>query len=55
MDNSIADLFNKGFVDREEAIARANNPGKMDKMLGQTPTSSNAKRQEKKPEPSPVA
>jgi twitching motility protein PilT len=54
MDNSIADLFNKGFVDREEAIARANNPGKMDKMLGQT-SSNSAKRQEKKPEPTPVA
>jgi twitching motility protein PilT len=33
MDNGIAELYSKGYIDREEAIARANNPGKMDKML----------------------
>ena len=33
MDNSIADMYAKGFLDREEAIARSNNPGKMEKLL----------------------
>ncbi|MHC4644484.1 MAG: type IV pilus twitching motility protein PilT [Planctomycetota bacterium] len=33
MDNSIADLYAKGFVDAEEAIARSNNPGKMEKTI----------------------
>ncbi len=33
MDNSIAELYSKGFVDAEEAIARANNPGKMEKII----------------------
>jgi len=33
MDNSIADMYFKGFIDREEAVARSNNPGKMDKLL----------------------
>jgi len=33
MDNSIADMYFKGYIDREEAITRSNNPGKMDKLL----------------------
>jgi len=33
MDNSIADLYFKGFIDREDAIVRSTNPGKMDKLL----------------------
>jgi len=33
MDNSIADCYFKGFVSREEAIARSTNPGKMEKEL----------------------
>jgi len=33
MDNSIADMCFNGFIDREEAISRSTNPGKMDKQL----------------------
>jgi twitching motility protein PilT len=33
MDNSIAELASKGFIDREEAILRSNNRVKMEKML----------------------
>jgi twitching motility protein PilT len=33
MDGSIADMYFKGFLDREEAITRSNNPAKMDKLL----------------------
>ncbi len=33
MDNSIADMYFKGFIDRDEAIVRSANPGKMEKML----------------------
>jgi len=33
MDNSIAEMYSEGYIDREEAVARANNPGKMDKLL----------------------
>jgi twitching motility protein PilT len=33
MDNSIADLYLKGYLDREDAVSRANNPGKMEKLL----------------------
>ncbi len=33
MDFSIADMYFKGFIDREEAIVRSTNPGKMDKQL----------------------
>ena len=36
MDNSIIDMYFKGFLDREEAIAKSTNPGKMEKVL--TPT-----------------
>ena len=33
MDNSIADMYFKGYIDREEAVMRSNNPGKMEKLL----------------------
>jgi len=33
LDNSIADMYFKGYIDREEAIACSSNPGKMDKTL----------------------
>ncbi|MBN2019005.1 MAG: PilT/PilU family type 4a pilus ATPase [Sedimentisphaerales bacterium] len=33
MDNSIADAYFKGFIGREEAIARSSNPAKMEKLL----------------------
>jgi twitching motility protein PilT len=33
LDNSIADMYFKGFIDREEAINRSSNPGKMEKVL----------------------
>ena len=33
LDNSIADMYHKGFIDREEAIIRSSNPGKMEKIL----------------------
>ncbi|MHC4791670.1 MAG: type IV pilus twitching motility protein PilT [Planctomycetota bacterium] len=33
MDHSIADMYFKGFIDRDEAIGRSTNPGKMDKLL----------------------
>ena len=33
MDNSILEMCSKGYIDREEAITRANNPGKMEKVL----------------------
>lgn len=33
MDNSIAEMYSKGYIDREEAIARSSNPGRMEKML----------------------
>jgi len=33
MDNSITEMYFKGFLDREEAITRSNNPGKMEKVL----------------------
>ncbi len=33
MDNSITDMYFKGFLDRNEAIARSTNPGKMEKTL----------------------
>ncbi|MHC4071942.1 MAG: hypothetical protein ACYTGS_07925 [Planctomycetota bacterium] len=34
LDNSIADMYFKGYIDREEAIMRSNSPAKMEKMLG---------------------
>jgi twitching motility protein PilT len=33
MDHSIADMCLKGYIDREEAILRSTNPGKLDKLL----------------------
>jgi len=33
LDKSIAEMYFKGHVEREEAITRSTNPGKMDKML----------------------
>ena len=37
MDHSIQQNFMKGFLDREEAIMRSSNPGKMEKLLPATP------------------
>jgi twitching motility protein PilT len=36
MDHSIQQNFMKGFLDREEAIMRSSNPGKMEKLLPAT-------------------
>jgi twitching motility protein PilT len=33
LDTSIADMYLKGYIDREEAINRSSNPGKMEKTL----------------------
>lgn len=33
MDYGIADMYFKGFIDREEAITRSTNPGKMEKLF----------------------
>ncbi len=33
MDHSIAQMYSKGYIDREEAILRSTNPGKMEKVL----------------------
>ncbi len=33
MDHSIAENYSKGYLDREEAVMRSNNPAKMDKTL----------------------
>jgi twitching motility protein PilT len=33
MDHSIADMYSQGYIDREEAIMRATNPGKMSKTV----------------------
>jgi twitching motility protein PilT len=37
MDHSIAEMYSKGYIDREEAISRAHNPGKMEKLLPAAP------------------
>ncbi|MHC4153338.1 MAG: type IV pilus twitching motility protein PilT [Planctomycetota bacterium] len=37
MDISIADMYSKGYIDREEAVSRAHNPGKMEKLLAPVP------------------
>lgn len=37
MDHSIQQNYMKGFLDREEAIVRSSNPGKMEKLLPATP------------------
>jgi twitching motility protein PilT len=36
MDHSIAQMFFNGFIDKEEAIVRSANPGKMEKLLAQS-------------------
>jgi twitching motility protein PilT len=33
LDTSIADMYSKGYIDRDEAIMRSSNPAKMEKML----------------------
>lgn len=33
LDNSIADMYSRGYIDRDEAIMRSSNPGKMEKTL----------------------
>ena len=33
MDDSIAEMYSKGYIDREEAVTRSSNPGKMEKIL----------------------
>jgi len=33
LDSSISDMYSKGYIDREDAIIRSNNPGKMEKLL----------------------
>ena len=33
MDSSITEMYSKGYIDREEAISRSANPGKMEKLL----------------------
>ena len=39
MDHSIIDIYNKGYVDREEAVNHSSNPAKMEKTLGAEPQS----------------
>jgi twitching motility protein PilT len=34
MDASIIEMFNKGYLDRQEAIARSSDSAKMEKMIG---------------------
>jgi len=46
MDYSISEMYFNGFIDREEAILRSSNPGKMDKLL--TPENRVKKAQLKK-------
>jgi twitching motility protein PilT len=46
MDHSISDLYFKGFIDRDEAIMRSNNPGKMEKLLTAENKVKNAKLQQ---------
>jgi hypothetical protein len=33
LDNSISEMYFKGYIDREEAIMRSSNPAKMEKLL----------------------
>ncbi len=42
MDHSIAEMYFKGFIDRDEAIVRSSNPGKMEKILVPTGRPENA-------------
>jgi len=48
MDYSISDMYFKGLIDREEAVVRSSNPGKMDKLLTPENKVKNAKLQESK-------
>jgi twitching motility protein PilT len=34
MDHSIAQMYSKGYIHREDAVARSSNPGRMEKVLG---------------------
>lgn len=34
LDNSIAEMYSKGYIDREDAIVSSTNPGRMEKILG---------------------
>ncbi len=34
LDYSIADMYNKGYIHRDDAVARSSNPGRMEKTLG---------------------
>jgi twitching motility protein PilT len=42
MDHGIAEMYFKGFIDRDEAIVRSSNPGKMEKILVPTGKPDNA-------------
>jgi twitching motility protein PilT len=33
LDHSIAEMYSRGYIDREEAVTRSSNPGKMEKIL----------------------
>jgi twitching motility protein PilT len=44
MDASITEMYFKGFIDRDEAIMRSSNPGKMEKTLAAAGTNSDASR-----------
>lgn len=33
MDSSMAEMYSKGYIDREEAVSRSTNPAKMGKLL----------------------
>jgi len=35
LDYSIAEMYSKGYIDREEAVIRSSNPAKMEKTLVQ--------------------
>jgi twitching motility protein PilT len=37
MDHSIIEMYNKGYIDREEAVNHSSNPAKMEKTLGAEP------------------
>ncbi|UCG57886.1 MAG: PilT/PilU family type 4a pilus ATPase [Phycisphaerales bacterium] len=39
LDNSIAEMYCKGYIDREEAVMRSSNPGRMEKTLPPASTS----------------
>lgn len=46
MDHSISETYFKGFIDRDEAIMRSSNPGKMEKLLTPENQVKNAKLQQ---------